>query len=88
MTIEVRKPSEEEIKMADGWPTWSKEVSEFPWSYSEKETCLILSGRAEVEGADGEKVEFGAGDWVVFPVGLNCTWRVIEPIDKKYRFGE
>lgn len=88
MTIEVRKPSEKEIKMAQEWPTWSKEVSEFPWSYNEQETCFILSGRAEVEGENGERFSFGAGDWVVFPVGLTCTWRILEPIEKKYRFGE
>lgn len=88
MNIKVRKPSEEEIKMTEAWSTWNKDVSEFSWSYNEKETCLILSGRAEVEGEDGEKSMFGTGDWVVFPAGLKCTWRIIEPIEKKYRFGE
>lgn len=87
MTIEVRKPTEEEIKTAESWPTWSKKISEFPWSYSEKETCLILGGKAEVETMDGGKVEFEAGDFVIFPQGLNCTWRIIEPIEKKYNFG-
>ena len=24
------------------WATWEKEVSEFPWEYSEEETCYIL----------------------------------------------
>lgn len=85
--IEVRKPTEEEIKMAESWPTWSKEVSEFPWSYGEKETCLILKGKAEITSDDGEKAVFGAGDWVVFPEGMNCTWKITEPIEKKYNFG-
>ena len=88
MTIGIRKPSEEEIKMAETWPTWTKEASEFPWSYDEKETCLILKGKAEVTSKDGETVSFGAGDFVIFPVGLECTWRIIEPIEKKYEFGE
>lgn len=85
--IEVRKPTEEEIKMAESWPTWSKEISEFPWSYGEKETCLILKGKTEVTSDDGEKSVFGAGDWVVFPEGMNCTWKITEPIEKKYNFG-
>jgi uncharacterized protein len=87
MTIEVRKPTEEEKKAAEGWPTWSKEISEFPWSYSEKETCLILRGAAEVEGKNGEKANFSAGDWVVFPQGLECVWRVKDSIEKKYKSG-
>ncbi|HOZ55799.1 MAG: Cupin domain protein [Parcubacteria group bacterium ADurb.Bin316] len=88
MTIEIRKPSEEEIKMAETWPTWTKEVSEFPWSYNEPETCLILKGKAEVTTKEGETVSFGAGDFVIFPAGLECTWKIIEPIEKKYKFGE
>ena len=24
------------------WPTWGCEVSTFPWSYDEQETCLLL----------------------------------------------
>jgi uncharacterized protein len=87
MLIEVRKPNSEEMVTADSWPTWSREVSEFHWSYSEKETCLILRGSAEVMGDDGEKVSFGHGDWVVFPAGLSCTWKIIETIEKKYKFG-
>lgn len=87
MKIEVKKPTEEEMKNAENWPMWSKEISEFPWNYSEKETCLILKGRAEVETSDGEKVEFSAGDFVIFPSGISCTWRIIEPIEKRYNFG-
>lgn len=88
MTIEVRKPTEEEIKTAGSWSAWEKEVSEFPWSYADKETCLILKGKAEVEGKNGEGASFGAGDFVVFPQGLECTWKIKEPIEKKYKFGE
>lgn len=88
MSIEVRKPTEEETKTAENWSTWTKEVSEFPWSYSDQETCLILKGKAEVDASDGEKVEFGAGDFVIFPPGLDCTWKIKEPIEKKYKFGK
>lgn len=88
MNIEVRKPTEEEKQLAEAWPTWSKEISEFPWSYADKETCLILSGSAIVTADDGESVSFGAGDWVVFPKGLSCVWKIDEVIEKKYKFGE
>ena len=88
MQIEVRQPTPEEINEARSWGTWEKEPSEFPWSYDEKETCLILAGHAIVEGKNGEHAEFGPGDWVVFPVGLKCVWEITEPIKKKYKFGE
>lgn len=88
MPIKIKKPTEEETKMAEGWSTWTKEVSEFPWSYDEKETCLILQGKAEVTTKDGETVSFGAGDFVVFPPGLECTWKITEAIEKKYKFGD
>lgn len=88
MNIEVRKPTEQEIVEASGWPVWEKEVSEFPWSYDEKETCLILEGAAEVTSADGRKAVFGAGDFVIFPAGLSCVWKITENIKKHYTFGE
>ena len=86
MKIEVRKPTEEEKQEASSWGIWEKEVSEFPWQYSEKETCLILEGNVEVT-ADEETVSFGAGDYVIFPEGLKCTWKIIEPVKKHYKFG-
>jgi uncharacterized cupin superfamily protein len=41
--------------------------------------------RASVKGT-GRCVEFGAGDLVVFPKGLSCTWDVVVGIDKHYNF--
>jgi uncharacterized protein len=88
MRIEVRKPTEEEIKAAESWPMWEKETSEFPWKYDSQETCLILSGAATVSANDGsEEKNFSAGDWVVFSPGLECTWKITEPIKKRYKFG-
>ncbi|HEY8353485.1 MAG TPA: cupin domain-containing protein [Methylophilaceae bacterium] len=70
------------------WPTWSKEVSTFPWSYSEQETAYILEGEVTVTPKDGgEPVSFGAGDLVTFSPGLACTWEVKKPLRKHYRFG-
>ncbi len=53
MKIEIRKPTKEEIKKVENWPIWKKEISEFHLSYSEKETCLILGGKAEVKTSEG-----------------------------------
>jgi len=82
-----KKPSEEEIAKTDSWGTWSKEPSEFPWSYPEKETCLILEGEARVTTPDGQTISFGAGDLVTFEAGLECTWKIKKAIRKRYKFG-
>lgn len=86
MKIIVRKPTEKEKKDAESWPIWQKEKSEFPWEYDEKETCLIIEGRARVKTAEGE-ASFGPGDYVIFPKGLKCTWIIDEDINKHYSFG-
>ena len=86
MKIIVRKPSEEERRAMEACPIWEKEASEFPWHYGESETCLILEGEVDVETADGT-ASFGPGDLVVFPEGLDCTWKIKQPIRKHYKFG-
>ena len=87
MKMKLRTPTTEEVKAMDfsSWGTWECGVSTFPWSYDATETCYILDGHATVE-ASGEKVEFKKGDIVVFPKGLSCTWTVIKPIKKYYKF--
>lgn len=85
MNIEVRKPTAAEIAATASWGDWSKGPSTFPMVYEQTETCYILEGRAQVKSAD-QTVTFGAGDWVVFPRGLNCTWEITETIKKKYLF--
>jgi len=69
------------------WPTWSKEVSKFPWSYREQEIAYVLEGEIVVTPDGGEPVNFGAGDLVTFPSGMSCTWEVRKPLRKHYRFG-
>ena len=86
MKIEVRKPTEEEKKEMLQEGVWTSEVKTFPWHYDDKETCLILEGEVTVKTADQE-VSFGAGDYVVFPKGLDCTWEVKKPVKKYYKFG-
>ncbi|KAF0890263.1 hypothetical protein E2562_002677 [Oryza meyeriana var. granulata] len=73
------------------WPKWGCEKSKFPWTYSAKETCYLLQGKVKVypDGAGGGEedfVEIAAGDLVVFPKGMSCTWDVAEAVDKHYKF--
>ena len=86
MSVIIRKPTEQERSEAASWPIWEKEPSTFPWNYEHRETCLILEGEATVE-AGSEKFSFGAGDYVVFPEGLACTWHISKSLRKHYRFG-
>ena len=88
--IEIeRNPDEERLNDLGvyDWPIWTKEVSEFPWSYDEPETCYFLEGDVEVTPEDGEPVTVGKGDLVTFPQGMDCTWDVRKPVRKHYRFG-
>lgn len=68
------------------WPIWTKEVSEFPWTYDSSETCFFLEGRVIVTPKDGLPVEIGKGDLVTFPQGMSCTWKVLSPVRKHYNF--
>lgn len=88
MEIEVQKPTEEDLeeKGVSSWPIWEKEISRFDWHYDATEECYLLEGRVVVEKEDGEKVEFGKGDFVTFPQGLSCVWDVKEPVRKHYNF--
>lgn len=69
------------------WQVWSKAASEFPWYYSDKETCYILEGEVVVTTDQGEAAHFGKGDLVVFPEGLSCTWKILKNVKKHYKFG-
>jgi len=88
ITVE-HAPSEARLKElgVNSWPTWSKEISKFPWSYSEQEVAYVLEGEVVVTPNGGEPVSFGAGDLVTFPSGMSCTWEVKKPLRKHYRFG-
>jgi uncharacterized cupin superfamily protein len=84
--VVVRKPSEEEVNTFKAWPIWKCEPSTFDWAYTEKETCYLLEGKVTV--SDGkDSVSFEAGDLVVFPEDLECTWNVQQAVTKHYNFG-
>ncbi len=82
----VRKPSDEEVEGCKSWPIWKCEPGTFNWEYTEKETCLLLEGKATV--SDGtDSASFGRGDLVIFPRDLECTWHITEAVTKHYNFG-
>lgn len=87
MKPEIRKPTPAETSRARAWPIWEKEVSEFPYEYDERETCLILEGEVTITNETGERFRFGPGDWVVFPQGITCTWQITKAVRKHYNFG-
>ena len=84
-----RHPSAERLSDlgVPNWPIWTKEASEFPWTYEEPETCYLLEGQVTVTGPEGDTVSFGKGDLVTFPPGLSCTWKISKDVKKHYRFG-
>lgn len=69
------------------WPIWTKEISEFPWRYDDRETCYLLEGEVIVTTDDGETAHFGKGDLVEFPAGLACRWKILQAVKKHYNFG-
>ncbi|MDP6532498.1 MAG: cupin domain-containing protein [Candidatus Marinimicrobia bacterium] len=85
--IFISRPSEESLRETGvyDWPIWTCEVSQFPWEYSDQESCLILEGEIEVK-TEVETVNIKPGDFVVFPKGLTCTWIVTSPVKKHYSF--
>jgi uncharacterized protein len=90
MTIKIEhQPSQENLEKLGvfTWPIWTKEKSEFPWTYDESETCYFLEGDVIVTPKNGQPVQVGKGDLVTFPSGMSCTWKVNIPVRKHYQFG-
>ena len=90
MEIQIdRKPDPKKLEKlgVKKWPTWEKENSEFPYHYDEPETCLFLEGEVTVTPEGGKPVRIQKGDFVVFPEGMSCTWKVTSPVKKHYQFG-
>lgn len=66
---------------------WGCPPGKFPVKFDAQQTCYFLRGKikAHVKGSN-EFVEIGAGDLVIFPKGLSCTWEVSVAVDKHYKF--
>ena len=85
MSVTIRKPTEEEIKEASAWKTWTKGISMFEMNYKQSERCLILEGEVKVI-AEGKYYYFKGGDYVIFKKGLLAKWIIKTPVKKKYLF--
>jgi len=87
-SIKVEKPEKEDLQKQGvmTWPIWEKEVSRFDWHYDQTEECYLLEGKVVVETENGDRVEFGKGDFVTFSQGLSCKWNIQEPVRKHYNF--
>ena len=62
----------DELGVTD-WPIWTKEASQFPWSYGASETCYFIEGDVIVTPDGGEPVAMGEGDLVTFPSGMKLS---------------
>jgi len=85
MNITVRKATGTDKAKMLVKPTWGCEASEFDWYYDNEEICLLIEGEVTVS-YDGGSVSFGAGDYVEFPKGLSCVWKVSKAVKKHYEF--
>ncbi len=83
------QPSQESLSTlgVPSWDIWTKEVSEFPWTYDEQEICYFLEGEVLVTPKEGSPVPMGKGDLVTFPAGMSCSWKILKDVRKHYRFG-
>ena len=86
--ITVQKMSREEADKLGiaSWEHWDCEPAEFDWEYDSVEKAYLFEGTAIVTAENGETTSFGAGDFVTFPKGLKCRWKVIETVKKVYKF--
>ncbi|RCV34476.1 hypothetical protein SEVIR_7G171100v4 [Setaria viridis] len=88
ITVEKNPPEARLLQLGvKSWPKWGCPPGRFPLKFDAALTCYLVKGRvrAAVKGSR-ERVEFGAGDLVVFPKGLSCTWDVVVGVDKHYNF--
>ncbi|NEO70912.1 MAG: cupin domain-containing protein [Moorea sp. SIO3H5] len=87
--ILIERPSQDHLDNlgVSDWPIWTKEVSEFPWTYDEQEICYLLEGEVVVTPDGGEPVQIAKGDLVTFPAGMSCTWKILYNVRKHYQFG-
>ncbi len=88
--IKVERNFDEKRLQDDGifnWPIWTKEMSEFPWTYDSDETCYFLEGDVIVTPDGGDPVEMKKGDLVTFPEGMSCTWKIRRDVKKHYKLG-
>ncbi|KAH7517472.1 uncharacterized protein LOC107426454 [Ziziphus jujuba] len=84
-----RNPSEARLSEMNikCWPKWGCSPGKYQLKFDAEETCYLLKGKVKAyPKGSSEFVEFGAGDLVIIPKGLSCTWDVSVAVDKYYKF--
>ncbi|KAA8550686.1 hypothetical protein F0562_002370 [Nyssa sinensis] len=87
--IVQRNPSESQLSELGikSWPKWGCSPGKYQLKFDARETCYLLRGKVKAyEKGSSQVVEFGAGDLVIIPEGLSCTWDVSNAVDKHYKF--
>ncbi|XP_030532591.2 uncharacterized protein LOC115742446 [Rhodamnia argentea] len=97
--IVERNPSESRLSELNikCWPKWACPPGKYRLKFDAQETCYLLKGKVKAYsiGSSGlapalasslDFVEFAAGDLVIIPKGIRCTWDVSVAIDKYYKF--
>jgi len=80
-------PAKLDVLGVEDWPVWTRGPGDFPWHYTQEETCYILRGRFLVTPEGGAPMELVRGDLVRFPAGMSCRWEILETVEKHYRLG-
>jgi len=81
----VRKPTKTEFAEMRAMPVVRSKAGEFDCFYEVEETALIIEGEATVKYGE-RKVSLRAGDYVIFPKGLSCSWQIKKPVKKHYKY--
>jgi uncharacterized cupin superfamily protein len=55
---------------------WEGTAGSFNWHYEKDEMIFVLSGEAWITDAEGRERHVGSGDYVFFPAGATCRFRV------------
>ncbi|KAH0664784.1 hypothetical protein KY285_025990 [Solanum tuberosum] len=88
--IVQKNPSQSQLNELGikSWPKWGCSPGKYQLKFDAQETCYLLRGKVKVstKNSKDEIVEFGAGDLVIIPKGLSCTWDVSIAVDKHYKF--
>ncbi|CAK9140843.1 unnamed protein product [Ilex paraguariensis] len=87
--IVQNNPSESQLSELGikSWPKWGCSPGKYQLKFDAQETCYLLRGKVKVYPKNSSEIsEFGAGDLVIIPKGLSCTWDVSVAVDKHYKF--
>ena len=85
-SIWVRAPSDRDRDIAADWPIYSTKIRKVARAYKQKETLLVLKGRAVVTCVGIPETELKFDDLATIPRGAECEWDVKEPMMMHYMF--